>query len=152
MNKKDIRGIDKAIIEKDAVIEISMGKKNVRKLKVMVDSEEAKIYTSFTLNDVLRKASKNLLLNQNESQVCVCGSAQIENGIDWLLTKKFYITIIQEKDVFDNFTVIVKAKSGKHDKVVHSLSVFQIQGVYEALKQIDDWSIVLQQNIDGLVK
>ena len=152
MKKNDFKGIEKAIKVSDAVVTISMDKRNVRKLVVEMGDDETKVFTSFSLDSVIKKASKCLLEKQNEEMMCVAGDKNIEDGIEWLLTKKFNITITQENDVFDTYKVVVKTKSKLNCKVIHVNSVFQVQGIHELFKQLEDWALVIQENTVGINK
>ena len=151
MKKNDFKGIEKVINVSDAVVTLSMDRRNVRKLVVEIGENETKVFTGFSLDSVLKKASKCLLEKQNEALMCVSGDEKIEDGVDWLLTRKFNITITQERDVFDTYKVVVKTKSKLNCTVVYVNSVFQVQGVYELFKQLNDWAIVIQENTVGIV-
>ena len=148
MNKKDLRGIDKVIKQRNATIILSMKKRNVRELKVVLEGEEQDIvYTGCSLNDLLKKASKYLLANETQKQQYIDGFGNIEDGLDWLLSKKFNVSIIQEKDVYDLFTVKVKSKKEE----LHSISVFQVEGVFSALQKVDEWAKLIQTHTSATV-
>ena len=152
MKRNDFKGIEKAIKTSDAVVTISMERRNVRKLTVEMGENETKVFTSFSLESVIKKASKYLLERQNEEMMCVAGDEKITDGIEWLLTKKFNITITKEEDVFDTYKVVIKTKSKLNCKVIYVNSVFQVQGIHELFKQLEDWALVIQENTVGITK
>lgn len=84
MFTSNIKGIERALKEKNVLITISTNKKNVYVLK-SVNEEEKNVYTGYNFRNVLIKASKFLPEGKNENLICVVSNDKTQNSIEFAL-------------------------------------------------------------------
>ena len=132
----NIRGIEKAIKQNNALITVATNKKFVYILKSYTD-ENLNVYTGYNFKNVLIKASKFLPENKLETQKCVMSNDEAHSSIEFALKDAGLKMFIYKKD--EEYVIELYSKTDKEKERPVTVQTCKLkEGLNTAINQLEE--------------